>query len=263
MMLGGLGSIRLRSKVIDGERLYYLGASSTGKSHEGVPIALREENYRDIVQLIKSSCGARANIIGTLQALPMERSTLHLNSAIPRYSILVEKAEVLGPSSPRDLLITVAVMHAPHIRGQLLKSETWAAVPRKLCKSWTFCSFTPDRKERALRKAVDWLRAYAIRFSGDPNPMIFSDFDEHYQHFADPVEFSLQGLFAGDIDITTLKHYAEMYGLVLNIETLHVGDVVRDIQNSTIINRSEVKLTEETFLGRLKRRLMGNRREHS
>lgn len=242
MMLGGIGSVRLRSTLLDNQVFYYLGASSTGVSHEGVPVSMREHHYRTVIPLIKSSCGARADIIGSLQVLPQDKSLLHFNAATPRYCLLVEDIRVFGPSTPSDLLVTVAVMYAPDVWKRFTHSADRAAAHLREPKSWTFCSFTPDVGEAALRRSVEWLRGYAIRFSEDPNPVMFCDFDEHYQHYPNPVEFSLRSLLEGGIDVAALKQYAEIYGLNVNIGMLRVGDVFSNVQNSTIINRSHLRL---------------------
>lgn len=250
MMLGGIGSIRLRSKEVDSRTLYFLGASSTGISHQGIPIAMNEGNYRSIIQKIKSYCGVKANLIGTLQVLPDDRSPITFERKIPRYCVLVDDVEAINPSVSTDLLITVGVMYSGRRlrdrstnKADVLRGDSAFHPEPGLRKSWTFCSFQPDAKELALKEAIDWLRGYAIRFSGEPNPVIFSDFDEHYQHFPNPVEFDLRSLFGGKVDSNLVQEYGYAYGFNVNIEEVNFGDVFKNISRATIINRSSVTET--------------------
>ena len=70
LILGGVGSVRLAAKRINGELLYFLGASSNGVSHQGLPVALPEFEYQKIIQAIKESGGCLTNIAGSLRLLP-------------------------------------------------------------------------------------------------------------------------------------------------------------------------------------------------
>ena len=225
VMLYGIGSLRLRAKVIDDQRMYFLGASSTGISHQGIPIALLEENYKKIIGTIKLNGGVFSNIVGTLQLLPMSMSPIQFPNKVPRYCIFLDDVDAIKPSSSKDLLITIACMYSGDRKSQ---------------KSWTFCSFNPDSGENNIHAAVDWLRGYAIRFSGSPEPSIFGNFDEYYDHFGYPTEFSIKDLFEGNIDVSLLRQYGNGYGLNINVGNVVMGDLFNNIENSKIVNRSTV-----------------------
>src|SRR5258707_281069 len=46
MVRGGIGTIRLAGKELAGHATYFLGASSSGITHQGIPIALTSDDYR-------------------------------------------------------------------------------------------------------------------------------------------------------------------------------------------------------------------------
>lgn len=94
MVLGGVGSVRLKSKYIGSYNTYFLGASSTGISHQGIPVALRETEYRQVIQEIKENGGCLTNLIGTLQILPAFLSLIHYDRKVPRYCLIIESIEV-------------------------------------------------------------------------------------------------------------------------------------------------------------------------
>ncbi|MDQ2807093.1 MAG: hypothetical protein M3Z04_09325 [Chloroflexota bacterium] len=53
MVLGGVGSQRLAQKEIDSYKVYFLGATSTGFSHQGIPIVLDEQAYQRVMPIIR------------------------------------------------------------------------------------------------------------------------------------------------------------------------------------------------------------------
>ncbi len=243
MVLGGVGSVRLGAKAIDSSIVYFLGASSTGISHQGIPVALPESEYRKAIQVIKERGGCSANLVGSLRALPTSMSIIHYDREIPRYCFFAEEVEVIRPSTEAELLTTVAIMFPS-------RYPTWDDKERdftkdgyttRFPKSWSFCSFRPGSAQRSLDAAVDWLRDYAFRYSGMYNPPILADFDEHYQYFDNPVEFSVSRLLRNYVDIERLEAYRDYYHLTINIGELIMGDVFKNITGSTIVSRSIVE----------------------
>ena len=73
------------------------------------------------------------------------------------------------------------------------------------------------------------------------NPPILTDFDECYQHFENPVEFTIKELFDNSLNTERINAYKSYAGITINIGELHTGDIFSNINNSTIINRSKVK----------------------
>lgn len=66
MVFGGLGSLRLSSKNIYSKKCFFLGASSNGITHEGIPIAFKDDDYKKLIKNIKEAGGCLSNISGSL-----------------------------------------------------------------------------------------------------------------------------------------------------------------------------------------------------
>lgn len=240
MWLGGIGSVRLGAKIIDSKSIYFLCASSTGISHQGIPVALTESQYRQVIQTIKEHGGCLVNLVGSLRLIDYSQSIIRHVRGIPKYCLFTESVSVIRPSLEKELLTTVAITFASE-RTYPHKEFTKAGYTTILdCKHWSFCSFQGSA-ERKLHTAVDWLKDYASRYSFMTDPPILNDFDETCEHFDNPVEFSIERLFNNDFDIDLLKAYQGLYGFTINIKELHMGDVFENISDSTIVNRSVVE----------------------
>ncbi|SJM96584.1 hypothetical protein [Crenothrix polyspora] len=240
MVQGGIGAIRLSEKAINGSTIYFLGASSTGISHQGVPIALPLEEYRKVIPVIKEYGGCQVKLIGTLQSLTEKMPSLHFDRNVPRYCFFAEEVVFQNPS-PRNLLITtVAAMFSTH--------KTWRSrnyESTNLDKSWTFCSFSPASSSRSVNSAAEWLLDYAARYSNG-EPTILTDFDEHYRVFPCSVEFPISDIVRGTIDWETLHVYERYYGntyIETYIKENHLsGDQINVTgDNNNIVNRSIVQ----------------------
>ena len=204
MIYGGMGSFRLGPQRLDGMNQYFLGATSTGISHEGIPVVLNERDYQDIIPFISQSGGCLTDLEGTLQILQMSPPStntpfsLFYDPGTPRYCFVVERMHRYE-SSPVDCLVATAAI------AFSLKN---ASIP--FHKAWAYASFRPGRNS-GLDDAVYWLQDYAKRYSGMPHPQILADFDEHYQHFAYPVEFPLRQITEQAFDIPRAMRYQHVY----------------------------------------------------
>ena len=83
MVRGGIGAIRLGDKQMGSERIYFLGASSNGIAHEGIPVALPGSEYRRLIHPIKDFGGCRARLVGTLRTITSSPRPMPLRSAPP------------------------------------------------------------------------------------------------------------------------------------------------------------------------------------
>src|SRR5260221_382392 len=213
MILGRVGSFRLGVREVRGKDYYFLGASSTGISHEGIPIALHESHYHQVIQMIKIHGGCKVTLVGTLQLLSIDLSPVQYDRDIPKYCLVLDDIEGAQPSSYQALFATVAIAFQAYdsIRDQ----------------SWSFCTFQPDPLDKGLHGAVGWLKNYVKRYSRMENPPILADFDEHYlRHFDNPVEFSLVDIANGRFNTSRLQNYARRIGgfTVINIREVQHMD---------------------------------------
>lgn len=113
-------------------------------------------------------------------------------------------------------------------------------IKTRLEKSWSFCYFNPGSDESFIQ-AIEWLKDYSSRYSEMKNPPILSDFDEYYNHFSNRIEFPIKELGSGIINpekIPLILNYFDI-NLLLRGEII-VGDVIKNIKNATIINKSLV-----------------------
>jgi len=238
MILGGVGSLRLSAKDTGSKTFYILGASSTGISHQGIPIALPEREHDKLIPTIKSAGGCVVNITGSLRIIPPIISLPYYERQIPKFYIVAQDIEFVRKSHPTELLATAAIMFPSH-DGK--RTHTREGYRINFSKSWSFCSFTPSIPN-SLNKAVGWLREYAQRYSGIDDLIIVSDFDEYYEHFTNPIEFPIKNVCYGDIDQSLFYEYMNYYKSItgdvsvenISIETV-MGDAFVNNPNSTFI----------------------------
>jgi len=225
MVLGGIGSVRLKAKSIDSKVFYFLCASSTGISHQGIPIAMCESQYREIMPLIIEHGGCLVNLVGSIQVLSSLVSSVKYDAGIPRYCFFVEDIEIKRVSLERELLISIAIMFPSHYRTygkqELLRKFSSNGLNTDLVKSWAFCSFRPTSPKK-LKSAVNWLQDYANRYNHSSNKEdtpILSDFDETCSHFDNPIEFPIKQIFEGGFNNELLKAYQGFYNVEIKMES--------------------------------------------
>jgi hypothetical protein len=222
MIKGGIGSVRLASKLINGSEKYLLGATSTGVSHEGIPLIIETVLYQKAISKIKENGGYYVNLIGRLKIIPKDLSLIKSYNEIPRFCLYVEAIEYVNPSNREDLMSSIAVSY--------YSSNSFAS------KRLSFCSFIPDKKDSELIGAVNWLQEYAIKYSSTKTPIVEGDFDEFKQHF-DHVDFPIGDVSNGKMSKETFLKYKEFFHFQIN--EMVMGDKFENIQNATIVNRSE------------------------
>lgn len=264
MILGGVGSVRLKSRRVDGRRLHFFTATSTGISHEGIPLLADEDLVTGLLETFARAGGALCDVYGIVRVIPDDisliinppdvtqlsgRSWRDRTTLLPRYALEVTRIVVHRTAHRGELLATAAIMYpTTYYRG----SADSRAGPRfsldgyeTYCKkSWTFCSFDPFDSMDGLRRAADWLMDYACRYSNgrnggsdsaDPIP-IFSNFDEHCTLFPNVIEFPLGDICDGTVNLARLRKYGEFYRFSVNVHATEVvmGDrITQNIHGGT------------------------------
>lgn len=239
MILGGIGSIRLSSKNINSKRYFFLGATSNGITHQGIPVAITEGDYKNLIRKIKDAGGCICDISGSLEVIPKSTSIIQYEGKISKFYLLADKIEFIDFSQKNSLASTIAIMFPSFFNKKPVIFDDYET---NLHKSWSFCYFNPSNNE-SLNKAIQWLNDYARRYSGIEKPPIFSDFDEYFNHFSNPIEFPLKSLGSGNIHVEKIEVYKNFYKLPVNytiIQEVRMGDVFKNIQNATIINKAVV-----------------------
>jgi len=246
VLIGGVGSLRLRP--LD-SGLYCLGATSTGITHQGIPVIVNDREYTKIISKIKKHGGVLVNILGTIDILPKERSLIVFPRKMPRICVTAREISIIETSGSKDILATVANIYseeeAPSFLAPNAKTDddrySEYTLGEKFKTSWTFCSFHPGLGEKSVHEAVDWLRGYAIRFSGVAEPYFLSDFDEQFDHFPSQVSFPLKDLLHDKINVALLMRFSSHFRFTFNVREIVMGDSFKNIHNSTIINRSNIQ----------------------
>ncbi len=244
MVQGGIGTVRLAEKTIAGQKICFLGASSTGIGHQGIPVALPIAEYCKLMSPIREQGGCLATITGSLHSLTEEMPSLQYGREIPRYCFFAEEVLLHKVSDKSDLLTTVAIMFTTeNIHGYRRNDTEDDTITNK---SWTFCSFHPQEAQQDVQLAAEWLTDYAKRYTST-EPYILTDFDEQYRLFPS-VEFPLCKIVRGEVDLERLRAYRDqvvMYGgtyIDKYFKEMIMGDKI-DVNGSgnTIVNRSTVQ----------------------
>lgn len=167
----GFGSLRLGTKIVNGVEYYLLSATSSGVSHEGIPIVLTKPLYEEVIHEIRNSYGVLANIEGEIRIIPHSSNPILSWKNIPSYYLFAQKIEIQRASSEGETKVSISIAYNPggeNIRGQY---------------KWSFKEFYPDGKDNELFESVAWLKDYAQRYSESNQPLLIGDFDEFIPHF--------------------------------------------------------------------------------
>lgn len=231
MVRGGLGSLRIGPKKIEGESQHVLCLSSNAISHEGIPILINQTLYLKVVNQIKENGLCCVNLIGSLRLLPSDNFGIKLRYGrnVPKYCIQAEDIELLK-TNPVNPQVSLAILYNKH-------DNDWGSN-----YGHSFCTFEPIKNEKNLKLAIDWLNDYAIRYSEDKEPNVIGDFDEYYEHFSS-VDLPLIQIANGHIPYDKLKELQNKGNLHFEIIQ---GDKIQSGDNSVIINRSTINLGSNT-----------------
>ena len=160
-------------------------------------------------------------------------SNLDYAPGIPKYIVRVEDITNQPAENDNHARVSVHILFCGAAREYERKYKPDTSM------GWSFINFDPDpqAKNRSLENSVEWLDDYAHRHSVLPDPVIFCDFDKHINHFKSQVDFRIGDIANGRLDFSKLPRYAK-YGFTINFG--HIGDIFHNIDNSQIINRSQL-----------------------
>jgi len=212
MVNGGIGSLRLGPKQMDGRLKYVMGASSNGLSHAGIIVLLEQEDYFKVIEEINKGINPRVNLIGRLMIVPKDQSLINIeyHSDVPRFYLEVEKLSITKDSKPDEGLVSVAITFS---KEEEIKASN--------AFSYSFCQFVPSMTNRKMEDVIDWLRNYAVKYSKSDSPIIVGDFDEYYSHF-EKVRFPISEIANGMVSVENLHKFRDLFEF--NINTNIMGD---------------------------------------
>jgi hypothetical protein len=199
MVRGGVGTVRLRPRQIDGEPHYFMTASSNGVCHEGFPILVPRRFYGLLKPRMLHDGAVPVTLSGEMRYVPQDTVTFTgQNREVPLLYLHVDDLEILPAprSGVTGYLITVAVTFVGRFEGR-----EGAYV--------TFASFDPARSAE-LKSATDWLESVYVE--GQHRGTIVTDFDEVRPRFPNAV-FGLPDLMAGKLDRSKVRGLLHDRGL--------------------------------------------------
>ena len=197
MVNGGVGSIRLIPKLINNKEYNILGATSTGISHQGLPLLVSNRIYQRYIDQIKYNRGISATIVGRVRLI-QDSKIIRANyyRGMPKYCIEVEDL-VNVENVYEDVFVTVAIAYR----------NSGALRP-----SWTYTTIEPDKRDNHLGIAAEWLAKYMERYAGEKGGFhsnILNDFDEHVEWFPN-TDFRLNNIIENKgINTPLLQKYFE------------------------------------------------------
>ncbi|MEV0821177.1 hypothetical protein [Nonomuraea rubra] len=248
MLRGGYGCIRLRDRLTEDGRLWFMSASSSLVAHEGVPVGLTESAYDQVIEDIAVYGAVRAHLAGRVMFLPDAFTPLYSDyRRVPPLYVRVDRVEPLPmrwDTMSRKPLASAAVIFRSQTGSEsLFEYDRYAAA---------YIDFVPGERG-TLTKRIPWLVRYVETLH---EGRIITDFDEYMPRFTDAV-FSLEKISQGRLRPEEVANVFEGGGRRVNIENLFVqqnqlnvirarmeqqvvmGDNFSDIgAGATIVNRS-------------------------
>ena len=194
MLKGGVGCVRLKNKRVEGDTVWFLGASSTVVAHEGVVVALSDEDYARVIAEIHRLGALRCSLTGRVALVPPEFDALYRELVgIPQLYLRVEKLEVAQEQPNEEFLATGAVMvRSDRVTADDGPHHVWDLARGLGAAYVTFAAGRPS----SLAAATEWL---ALTYARDVmDGVVVTDFDEHVRHFRDAA-FGLEQVLGGRV----------------------------------------------------------------
>lgn len=194
MLRGGIGSIRLKDRVIDGtEHVWFMTASSTNTAHEGFPIALPDHLYQHYIDQIATRGVAPCTIIGKLRFVPDTLNTLYQDYiGVPQLYLLVEEVKPSTRKLNRDEVprVSVAVMFRSNFGGE---NNVFSS----------YVTFFPSQPG-SFSARVDWLENTYVKsmYQGE----VITDFDEQTRRF-ETAQFSLKKILEKQVSMNDVGEW--------------------------------------------------------
>jgi hypothetical protein len=226
---GGIGTIRLRPRSIDGEDCWLATALSGAHCHSGIPLAIPHA----LLRVASVSWGERVNIEGRvrfLQDAGLDQIAAGVQGARP---LIVFVDAIKGQKAKRTeepIIIAPVALFAP------AQSHTGSSYDNA---QYAFVQCEAGR-DGDLDTAVEWIERYASKFSG----RLITNFDEQrpvlagaplsYQRLvAKTYDRALIQQFAGTIHVERID--SVMQQSVTSIAEVHVGHNI-SVAGPAIIN---------------------------
>jgi hypothetical protein len=222
---GGIGTIRLRPRQIDGEDCWLATALTEIECHAGIPLAIPDTLLRHS----NVTWGDRVEILGRvrfLQDAGLDDTASRVHHARPLIVFVDELRGLTTPRSREPIVITpVALFESGEEQSRYDYNRTQYA--------FVHCAAGSDLE---LDAAGEWIEKYAIKFDG----RVITNFDEQRPNLAD-APLSYQRLVAKTYERTIIEHF---HG------TIHADRIDSVVQESTTTqNYGDVHMGHEISVG--------------
>ena len=199
MLRGGIGAVRLRPRMVEGEAHYFMTASSTGVCHEGFPVLVPRRFYGPLKSKLLHAGAVPLTLSGEMRYLFEEMPTFFEGQRdIPQLYLHVDQVE--ERSQPRQGVEGFSVSAAVSFVGEFEGHEGIYA---------TYATFNPASRD-SMAHAIRWLEQFYV--TEQHKGIIVTDFDEIKPRFPDAV-FGLPDLMAGKLDRERISEFLRAHGL--------------------------------------------------
>lgn len=189
---GGIGTIRLHPRRIDGEDCWLATALQGSACHSGIPLAIPDQ----VLRRTNVDWGDRVEIRGRVRSLldaNLGDTAAEVHHARPVIVFVDKLRGVAGRRSPEPIIITpVALFESEGPRSE----RNYEPAAR-----YTFVQCTAG-SDSELDGAADWIKTYAKKYAG----RVITNFDEQRPVLAD-APLSYQRLVAKSYDRSVIKHF--------------------------------------------------------
>ena len=229
MIEGGVGCVRRKPlRLGTSGDVWFLGATSSLDVHEGIPIALPNAIYQQVIDRIARG-GLRCSLTGTLRFIPSQLVSLYnYGQDIPQVYIEIDRVQpnnrtILEIFRRPGLLVSAAVGFRSSFEGN---DSLYAA----------FVTFSSGHRA-SLQNALQWLDETYVRsfYAG----RVVTDFDEQSTDFAGAV-FSLESLLHTGVDTKAARE--TIMSLSLGRET--ANQLIKGLTNVTAIYMRVDQMTQ-------------------
>jgi hypothetical protein len=197
MVEGGIGTVRLRPRLIAGEPHYFMTASSSGVCHEGFPVLIPRRFYGPIIQRILREGAAPVTLSGEMRYISNDTLSFFGHTRdIPLLYLHVDSMK--EHTNPRIKITKYEVSIAVSFEGEF-KGQQGVYI--------TYATFNPSNRS-SLAKTCKWIETFYVK--SRYNGVIITDFDELYPKFPTAV-FGLPDLMAGRLDSSRVSKFLQKY----------------------------------------------------
>jgi hypothetical protein len=222
---GGIGTVRLRPRWVDGQYCWFATALKASEVNCGIPLAIPD----DVIRKAGVSWGDRVTIRGRLRFLfdfgldEIAAQTHHARLLL----VFAEHLKGVKATPEKEHLLLAPVV---------LFDSSSSGYQGRLQYAFSFCGAS----DKWVDRAAEWIERYAIKHQG----RVITNFDEQRPTFAD-APLSYQRLVARTHDRTVIEHFVgtiqadRIEWIVQHMGGIHVGHNI-NVGGSAIINIDSV-----------------------